>query len=115
MKQISTLFHLPDRPKQAQAARKGPAPRPERDELLQGFMEQLQPYWDAKKYRPLTYPRLATKLAKLTLHDLKYMRSRMNDTIRTRTRDKDGKPQDSRQVAVKEFWWSINPKKHTNV
>jgi hypothetical protein len=77
---------------------KGPAS--ERGELLQFFLDNLNPARKADGYRPLTPAALGVRLSHLSLQNLYYLKSVCLDA------ERNGKP----FSAI--FWWSITPKEN---
>lgn len=72
--------------------------------LVEFFFSEIAPTWD-KRFGRMTVGRMRGKLAGLAVADLKYMASVFKDTARR-----------SGEVgAIKEFWWSLNEKKHEKV
>lgn len=80
-------------------------PGTERGELVDFFFKACVFTWNANLYGKLSFGRMLKKLEGLSTADLRYMRSIFLDSDRRRGRD----------AAVKEFFWSINPNKHTEV
>jgi hypothetical protein len=69
----------------------------ERGDLLEYFTARINRDRDGKKFKKLPISAMAWKLKGLTLKDLYYMKSYMQDL------DRSGKD------AVKWFWWSLRP------
>lgn len=98
MEHVRNLFGK----KAALPKRKRPS---ERAELLEFFIPYLKEEWDEKKYGKLTFSRLNWKLQNLKNPDLYYLKSGFIDRLR----------RNNRNTAVRWFWWSLNPDKHTDV
>jgi len=68
----------------------------ERGDLMQYFMDRLNPYRRQDGFPPLTYPRMGKILQGLTTRDLYYLKSRCDDA----------------KSFSKTFWWLLDTKKH---
>lgn len=88
MEQIKNLFGEIVKPEKDR--------RTERGELLKQFLRMLLPEWDAKKFGPLTIPRIARKVQGIPTKDLYYL---------------DNVCRDSKNYSMR-FWWELNPNKH---
>ncbi len=69
----------------------------ERGELMKWFMDILNPARIHAGYKPLTYPRMASLIAKIPTKDLYYMKSMMSDK--------------NTEQACKWFYWSLKEQK----
>jgi hypothetical protein len=70
----------------------------ERGDLMQYFMERLNPSRRRDGFPPLTYPRMGKILQGLTLPDLYYLKSICDDA----------------KSFSKTFWYQLDAKKHTS-